>query len=236
MADGGISQNEANMLHSRLFSASIDWENYELDLQYVEAQQEIVDNMRPILDDVGAEMIVDLQKHINKDVYKAYRPKAYIRRKDHPEYGTPLDDNTNFDTKTDITGNEATLTFSYYPTGYHTAKFKDLPNDYRNFMSDEPIKPNPVHGDVLINRIQKGEGYDWKVPDIKPRQFWDNFTRDEFNGGIVRYFNKFAAETKLTKYDYKLKKISNKDIQRYGRDGDLDTTATTNDVEDDLPF
>ena len=224
------------MTYSRLFNASIDWENYELDLQYGEASQEIVENMRPVLNSIGAEMIHDLQRHINTDVYKAYQPRAYLRRKDHPEYGTPLDDNTNFDTNIDVTGDEATLTFSYFPTGYHKAKFKDLPNDYRDFTNNEPIKPNPVHGDVLINRIQKGEGYDWKVPDIKPRQFWDNFTREEFSGKIVTYFNKFVKETPLTKYEYKVKRISGKDLQRYGRDGDLDTTATYVATDDDLPF
>lgn len=224
------------MTHSRLFNASIDWDNYELDLQYGEASQEIVENMRPVLNSIGAEMIHDLQRHINTDVYKAYQPRAYLRRKDHPEYGTPLDDNTNFDTNIDITGDEATLTFTYFPTGYHKAKFKDLPNDYRDFTNNDPIKPNPVHGDVLINRIQKGEGYDWKVPDIKPRQFWDNFTREEFSGKIVSYFNRFVKETPLTKYEYKVKRISGKDLQRYGRDGDLDTTATYVATDDDLPF
>lgn len=235
MADGGISQNEENMANNGFLTAKVVWKDDELTKEYKTAQKQIINGISEVLNGVGGEMKNMLQEYINTDVYQAYTPKAYLRRKDYPQYGTPLDSDKNFHISTKKTKDDATLTFLYNPKGYHRAKYKDLPNDYRDFTSNKPIKPNPVHGDELIQRIQTGEGYDWNAPDVKPRQFWDHFTRGEFDGGIEMQFNYFALKTNFTDYEYEYEPVEANDIYRYGQDGVLDTPAKDYD-DDDLPF
>lgn len=232
------------MRQTRLFECRIDWkgDNFERDANT--AIDEIQNNLPRVLNVMGSEMIHDLQTHINKDVYAAYEPISYPRRKYNPQFGTPLDDIKNFTTHIDRNGNITTLDFEYNPDGTHKGEIKDI----LNFDPDahpgspwagDPLKPHPVHGDVLINRIQTGEGFDWKRKGGFPeRPFWSKFVDEEMQGGgIKRRFDRISQGMHYTKYDYTYKtQLGKSDFEWDGTDGALSTDATTWDGEDDLPF
>ena len=132
---------------------------------------------------VGSELTKHLQEHIRKDVYDAYTPKSYPRRSGHPQFGTPLESPQNMDLQV----NKLSLIFSYEPTGDHSGTKKDrldwsaLKKKYQT-APNQPIKPNPVHGDDLIRRIETGEGYDWDVA-VPERHFWNNFVEEAVGAG-----------------------------------------------------
>ena len=231
------------MANTKFFECTVDWEgdNFEYDVGM--AIGAIENNMTPLLEYMGGEMISDLQKHINDDVYKPYQPKSYPRRKDHTIFGIPLDDIKNFTTKVDNNLNYAILEMQYNPDGFHSGKMRDtLDYDAEAHEDDakyanRPIKPHPVHGDALIRRLQTGEGYDWKCSP-GPRPFWDNFVNEENNGKIISRFNTYIENHNMTngKYDYTYKKATRRDLSF----GAYDAVSYENMSEvtdyDDLPF
>lgn len=106
---------------------------------------------------VESELIPSLQKHIQEDVYDAYQPKEYIRRK---ENGGLIDSDVMTHS---IQGNK--LVFDYNPSGYNP-RYKNM--DF-------------VNGDELINRIENSL-YDWeRTGKIPQRHFWDNFVQEMFD-------------------------------------------------------
>ena len=233
------------MALTRLFDCKIDWENDNLEYDVDMAIGEIENNMTPLLEFIGAEMINDLQEHINNDVYKAYEPKSYPRRKDHTIFGIPLDDKKNFITKVDNSLNTAILNFEYNPDGFHSGKKKDAldyDQELDEFRSggatgEKPIKPNPVHGDALIKRIQTGKGYDWKCSP-GPRPFWDNFINEENNGKIIDRFNSYIKNHNMTdgKYDYTYTDAEYRDLTFGAYDAISYENMSDISGDDDLPF
>ena len=150
---------------------------------------------------VGAEMAANLKKHIQEDVYDAYKkPKIYRRRKDNPQFGIALDNDKNMAIEVE----KNVLVFSYLPDGTYTALFKDIETEEesKKFGHDRnaPVKPFPVHGDALIKRIQNAT-YDWKVKDIPKRRFLDNFVDEQRHSGILNAF--LQAFIKYDAYDTK---------------------------------
>lgn len=152
------------------------------------------DKMQRIAEHVGNEMKDTLAHRIEEDVYKEYTPRVYPRRSEHSGYGTPLDDmekNVMLFPKS-IPG-KAEITFSYKPDGSHTGTFGDFYDDNKllriHKKASDPIKPNPVHGDDLIRRIETGKGYDYRPssktahPFTEPRPFWANFVAEMLEGG-----------------------------------------------------
>lgn len=228
------------MARASLFNAYIDWEHDNLDYDVGIAFGNIQNNIPHVLEMIGGEMIEDLQKHIQKDVYDAYTPTSYPRRKDHPEFGTSLIDIKNFDTRV----NDDTLEFDYHPTGFHSGKMKDVLNYDPHYKAsrasaENPLKPHPVHGDALIERIETGKGYDWRLKDadFPQRPFWSNFVDEEMNGGIIRHFNRIVPQINMTdgKCDYKFTRGGYSDLTRDGGDA---TSFDENIIDDydDLPF
>lgn len=123
---------------------------------------------------VGSEMIVDLQRHIQKDWYEAWGdPKEYERRTDDPSRGTPLGDDSNM--HTDV--HDMSLSFVYTPNGRHV--------NHAWQKRD---------GDKLIEVIQTNSGWSWqprkdtKGRPIIGRPFWNNFAEEQFNGAAFDAF------------------------------------------------
>lgn len=224
------------MARASLINAYVDWEHDNLDYDIGIAFGLIQDNISNVLQTIGGEMIEDLQKHIQKDVYDAYTPTSYPRRKDNPRFGTALDDIKNFSTHVD----DDTLEFDYHPTGFHSGKMKDALNFNTRYKeagatAELPLKPHPVHGDDLIERIESGKGYDWRLKnaDFPQRPFWSNFVDEEMNGGIIRHFNRAVSITNMTdgKYDYKFTRGRYSDLNYDSSDGSI-----FDDEEYELPF
>lgn len=227
------------MKYTRFLTARVDWKDDNFEGKMNTAFENINDNLSDVLDIVGGNLIDDLQKHIQDDVYAKYDPIRYPRRKDHPQFGTALDSIKNFTTK--VKGN--TLEFDYSPDGAHTGKKKDMLGFQVNplYDGDRPLKPNPVHGDVLINRIEKGKGYDWKS-DMPARPFWSKFVEQEFNGELLTHFDRAIRATEMTgdknEFPYRYYSATPNDLIHDNNDGALSTDATWSsyDDDDDLPF
>ena len=152
------------------------------------------DKMQRIAESVGNEMKDTLAHRIEEDVYKEYTPRVYPRRSEHPGYGTPLDDmEKNVDLYPKSIPGKAEITFSYKPNGSHSGTFGDFYDEKKllriHKKASDPVKPNPVHGDDLIRRIETGRGYDYrpsskaKHPFTEPRPFWANFVAEMLEGG-----------------------------------------------------
>ena len=124
----------------------------------------------------------DLYVHIEEDVYAAYKPKEYPRRRDNPEFGIALND-MDKNAWLSILPQGNGFSFNYLPDGSHSGTTEDLDEYSDNYDADtpRPIKPNPVHGDDLIRRIETGRGYDWACYPGK-REFWQNFVNEEMDG------------------------------------------------------
>lgn len=119
------------------------------------------------LQDVGVQMIRNLQGHIYRDWYLQYDPIEYERRTDKPYYGTPLGSEKNMDVSVD----GLSLLFSYHPTGEHKVR------EWSNHR----------WGDELIRTIQTNKRWTW-LPHCDPRPFWDNFVEEQENSGIIESF------------------------------------------------
>lgn len=152
------------------------------------------DKMHRIAEYVGNEMKETLEYRIEEDVYKEYRPRVYPRRSEHPGYGVALNNmEKNVDIFPQSIPGKAAVTLSYKPDGSHSGTFGDFYNAEQlariHKKSSDPIKPNPVHGDDLIRRIETGRGYDYrpssktKHPFTEPRPFWGNFVTELIEGG-----------------------------------------------------
>ena len=135
-------------------------------------------------------MEAKLQEHIQTDVYEAYDPTMYPRRVDYPQYGKPMIDTKAYAHMEHIWpsseliaagGLEWGVSLEYLPSGSHSGKFGEFfPESYlkeKDIPPDAPIKPNPVHGDDLIRRIETASGYDWKYHGDR-RPFWYNFVEE----------------------------------------------------------
>lgn len=170
------------------FSASVDGTE-TIDRDFSEVKNEIMSAVQASMSTVGDFMKDALQRHIETDVYDAYSPKAYPRRSENAAFGTPLSD---MDANTMVNNRGAGVTLTYLPSGSHSGTTADLPqsSSYYNPDNPRPIKPNPVHGDTLIRRLETGKGYDWKT-DVPARPFWQNFVNEmESVGGL---FDAFSA-------------------------------------------
>lgn len=169
-----------------------------LDKDFQAFQQKLGHQVKDAVAAMEAPLKDDLAVHIEHDVYDAYTPKEYPRRRDNPDFGIPLidmDANVTYYNKVDgptffdVGGG---LSFSYKPDGSHSGTTADLPNESDNYDADNPesIKPKPVHGDDLIRRIETGEGYDWKFKGKGPgkREFWQKFVNEEMDGRMAQHF------------------------------------------------
>ena len=122
---------------------------------------------------VGAEMVLDLQKHIKEDWYEKWgEPLVYRRRTDNPSYGTPLGSEENMTYDKERSGNQVEFVFGYFPNGEH----------------NNPLPGEDWHsadGNDLIKIIQENEGWKYPVDEdtqgrtIMPRPFWDNFVEEQ---------------------------------------------------------
>lgn len=178
-------------------------------------------------------MTNSLQAHIQRDVYDAYEPKSYPRRSrgNGVRFGLPLNDIHQMvvDHPTALS-----MSFTYEPSGYHSGKMQDALDAYNSRNEprartearwNQPLKPNPVHGDALIRRIQTGRGYDWKPPagmnQFPARPFWDNFVEEQKNGAIM---DNFAYGISREVSDFQLEG-GDKDIQWGASEGMLESTS-----------
>ena len=147
----------------------------------------------PIMNDamrsVGFTMQDKLKEHIEDDVYKRYSPKVYPRRSGGGGIGIPLNSLQNMKLSgTAFTEAGGSVSLRYSPDGSNAATTADLKpgSPYYNADNPQPIKPNPVHGDDLIRRIETGRGYDWKLSGgqkFPARPFWKRFVEEMIEGG-----------------------------------------------------
>lgn len=147
---------------------------------------------------VGQLMMDQLQEHINIDVYRAYQPKEYPRRSVNSQFGIPLNDLDRNARPINIknpNGIGARVGLEYKPDGSHSGTTADLPvkSDYYDADNPRPLKPNPVHGDALIRRIETGRGYDWNCYPGK-REFWHKFVKGILDDGEAEYEIKRVME------------------------------------------
>lgn len=186
-----------------LFKVSAKWEG--------DIQKEFEENLFAIdravdygLSSVDISMRYSLLEHIQHDVYDAYTPSAYPRRSDPggETFGRPLNDLENMDSHKSQIGKDYVYVFLYYPSGSHSGKIRDA-KDYKNEKGqtnpqyvgrdDYPIKPHPLHGDALIERIQTAN-YDWNLKKkiqsgaLGGRPFWNNFVDEQRNGMLFAAF------------------------------------------------
>lgn len=117
-----------------------------------------------------------LHMNVMVDVYEAVdEPKIYQRRKDHPEFGTPLSDVRAAIKNIEFYKTVPTLKFDYLPSGQHSGKL----------ANGEPMWQNPLDGDALIERIESGNGYEWPKRQMPPREYFTNFKNDIIEGGVA---------------------------------------------------
>lgn len=170
------------------------------------------DKMQRIAESVGNVMKETLEHRIEEDVYKEYNPKVYPRRSDpkNSGYGVALNNMektvTLYPKPKDHIAGKVVVTFVYQPSGEHSGTFGEFFNEDQltrlHKKASDPIKPNPVHGDDLIRRIETGRGYDYHPsskdphPFTEPRPFWANFVAEMLEGGEFDRAVKsaFAAE------------------------------------------
>ena len=148
-----------------------------IDQDFKKVQAEIKTSIAKAMPQLADAMKQSLKEHIDQDVYAAYTPQAYPRRSENPGFGVPLNDidsNTFVDTWPDG------VRLDYKPDGSHSGTKRDLKGGFAQ-DSIRPIKPNPVHGDDLVRRIETGQGYDWDFSMARP--FFQNFVWEMVEGG-----------------------------------------------------
>lgn len=184
-------------------------------------------------------MTNSLQAHIQSDVYDEYQPTSYPRRSQNPRFGIALIDKRQMEVSFPTA---LSMSFVYEPTGYHSGKMQDALDAYKTTKNgavrstsntirqwDKPLKPHPVHGDKLINRIQTGEGYDWKG-EFPARPFWDNFVEEQKSGAAIE---NFAFGFSRGTSDLQLEGGS-RDIEWRPEDGALGVTIWDTGFDEDL--
>lgn len=140
-------------------SVSVRITGLEEDLSTIEAavKQSVSVSMHFLAD----MMVGDLQRHIENDVYGAFHPKDYERRKENGGL-IDFDDNLHVEVGDDF------ATLFYSPNG-----------------DSEQAKPDWVlHGDMMIRRIETAEPpYDWSGDVPGPRPFFKELTEQYIEGG-----------------------------------------------------
>lgn len=189
-----------------------------------------------------------LDKHIQHDVYDAYNPKRYPRRQMKDSLMSP-------DYK-EISVHDLSLRFQYEPKGFHKAKMKDMLGAewddmiHRYVVLDketgatkdiienpnDPLKPKPVHGDRLIERIQTGEGYDWQPPkgedSFPKRPFWNNFVEEQRSGAALDSFV-YGFGTGVTKLQLE---GGSRDLEWNGDEGMIGSSFIGDEDDYELPW
>lgn len=142
-----------------------------IDADFKAFQKELISSVEKAMDDVGADMIEALKKHIETDVYKAYpNPKEYERRSKNSELGRALND---MKANTTVYNKGAGVSLEYKPTGEH-----------------ENSAWHTADGDDLIGRIEKkNPPYFKKAQGMVPeRPFWQNFVNEMIEGEELERF------------------------------------------------
>ena len=189
-----------------------------------------------------------LDKHIQHDVYDAYNPKRYPRRQMKDSLMSP-------DYK-EISVYDLSLRFQYEPKGFHKAKMKDMLGAEWDDMilryvvldkdtgatkdiienPNDPLKPKPVHGDRLIERIQTGEGYDWQPPkgedSFPKRPFWNNFVEEQRSGAALDSFV-YGFGTGVTKLQLE---GGSRDLEWNGDEGMIGSSFIGDEDDYELPW
>lgn len=140
-----------------------------------EAQRMLTaEKCRAVSNAVYADMKEALEAHIVDDVYDAYSPTQYLRRKDHESMGVSLlksAENAQQIGPFDYSSRDYWVTgLAYEPSGEH-----------------ENIEWSDVDGDKLISRIEKKDPpYRFeprKGPKIPKRPFWQLFVEELIESG-----------------------------------------------------
>lgn len=146
------------------------------------------------LGEVGEDMKIALQEHIQKDWHDAWGdPLVYERRTDNPSLGTPL-------------GSEKNMSYSVSKTGLHFRYFPSQQHKNREW--------SVTNGDSLIRMLQENLGWKWKPSEdtqgrmIMPRPFWDNFVEEE----ETRALSVFITEMKKVDNELDIKQELNERI------------------------
>ena len=165
-----------------------------LEKDLAEFDKELNKQIPKALGVVGRQMVSSLAEHVNDDVYGAYKPRMYPSRAFKKRFGQGLHQQAR-DVDPEIDGNK--LTFTFEPSGSHSGRMADIlgysdMSPHERTSATAPLKPNPVHGDDFIRRLETGAGYDWRAPaDVgafPKRPFWTNFVNDQVKDKIINYF------------------------------------------------
>lgn len=133
---------------------------------------------------VSGEMVDSLKDHLYNDWYLAYTPKDYLRRTDFVQFGVPIGGDENLDISVDRSSPK--LDFYFEPSLMHKI-----------------FSPWSDGSDGMIEWIQHEHRYGevhrgWKIIKeakiiIPARPFWNNFVREQQNGGIMSSFVQHMA-------------------------------------------
>ena len=189
-----------------------------------------------------------LDKHIETDVYQAYKPKRYPRRGEGDSLTAAKYKHTEI--------HDMSVSFLYEPLGFHKGRKKDiLGAEYDDVIHkwvvldpetgetkdiienpNDPLKPKPVHGDRLIERIQTGEGYDWKPKkgedSFPKRPFWNNFVEEQRNGAALDSFARGFGSG----YVSLVLEGGNRDLQWNADEGMLGSDSIDDEEQYELPL
>ena len=149
------------------------------------------------MDAVAADIRDCLVEHIQHDVYDQYTSEVY------PRSGNLM--KGALDAEVTASGGEAKVV--YNPSGVNNRYWAEMPYEsrlkYHKSILD-PIKPKPVSGDALINRIEEGK-YDYKHVHVGERPFLYKTVQELLNGRalntFISAFNSAGAIFKLQAVD-----------------------------------
>lgn len=148
------------------------------------------------MDAVAADIRDCLVEHIQHDVYDQYTSEVY------PRSGNLM--KGALDAEVTAWGGEAKVV--YNPSGVNNRSWAELPYEtrikyHKNILAS--VKPKPVSGDALINRIEEGK-YDYKAK-VGPRPFLYSTVQELLNGRalntFISAFNSAGAIFKLQAVD-----------------------------------
>lgn len=152
-----------------------------LDAEFRRFKALLAMSMKKALEQTNADMQEALKRHIESDVYAAYKPLVYERRSENGGMGAPLSDlktNVGFsDTQVSVEpqGVGAMTQFHFIPTGEHTVS-----------------RWHTADGNELIGRIErKNPPYTWGNNSVPERPFWQNFVDEMIDeGGAAEMFER----------------------------------------------
>lgn len=146
---------------------------------------------------IQADMKQALSDSIERNVYSE-KHNVYPRRSENPGYGPALNDmeaNVTDLGGMNMDGTKYYVGIRYQPSGEHKGKFGEFFTEEEleelKKKKEDPIKPNPVHGDELIRRIETGKGYDWDYDKARP--FWTPFVEEQLSGKLLDSFERAMA-------------------------------------------